>query len=276
MLISAPVLARMLAAGEPVTVLDVRWRLTGPPSRHDYAAGHVPGAVFVDLDTDLAGPAGPGGRHPLPEPGRFGQAMRRAGVSRHVPVACYDDRDGTSAARCWWLLSYFGHPSVRVLDGGLAAWCAAGGARAKEVPSPPPGDFRPEPGHLPLLDAAGAAALAREGVLLDARAPERYRGDQEPVDPVAGHVPGALSAPTGLNVDAEGHFLPPAGLRRRFADLGIDSSTHVGVYCGSGVTAAHQVLALSLAGVEAALYVGSWSEWVTDPSRPVAVGAEPG
>lgn len=273
MLISALHLAELLHRGEPLTILDVRWRLSGPPARQDYATGHVPGAVFVDLDTDLAGPPGASGRHPMPEEAAFGAAMRRAGVSGGVPVVCYDDRDGTSAARCWWLLTYFGHQSVSVLDGGLAAWTGnAGGEVTSEPPSPPPGDFAPKGGHLPLLDAEGAADLARTGVLLDARTAERYRGEQEPIDPVAGHIPGAVSAPTGLNLDGDGRFLPADRLREGFARLGATGATPVGVYCGSGVTAAHEVLALKLAGVGAALYVGSWSEWVSDPSRPVAVG----
>ena len=277
MLISAADLADLIRSRAPVTLLDVRWRLGGPPARLDYADGHIPGAVFVDLDSELAAPPGGSGRHPMPDPASFGKSMRRAGVSSSIPVVCYDERDGTSAARCWWLLSYFGHPSVSVLDGGLSAWRARGGVLTQDEPTTTRGDFRPEPGHLPLVDAPGAAALARNGVLLDARSAERYRGEQEPVDPVAGHIPGAVSAPTALNLDGEGRFLPPERLRQRFADLGAGgTSPPVGVYCGSGVTAAHEVLALHLAGVEAALYVGSWSEWVTDPSRPVALGPDPG
>ena len=275
MLISVAELAGILEMGEPITVLDVRWRLFGPPGRRDYETGHIPGAAFVDLDEELAGPPGSSGRHPMPDPSRFGPAMRRAGVSERTPVVCYDDRDGTSAARCWWLLSYFGHPSVSVLDGGLAAWKAAGQHLSSEQSQPPAGDFEPDPGHRPMVDATGAAELPGRGVLLDARAAERYSGQTEPVDPVAGHIPGAVSAPTGMNVDDEGRFLPSSRLERRFADLGITGETRVGVYCGSGVTAAHEVLALRLAGIDAALYVGSWSEWISDPERPVARGADP-
>ncbi len=265
-------LAGRLERGEAVTVLDVRWRLGGPPARADFDAGHLPGAVFVDLDRDLAGPPGAGGRHPLPDPARFGATMRAAGVRTPVPVVCYDDRDATSAARAWWLLRFHGHPSVSVLDGGLAGWCASGGPLITEARRPDPGDFVPRPGHLGLAGADGAAAAARHGVLLDARAAERYRGETEPVDPVAGHIPGAVSAPTALNVDGAGRFRSPEQLRRRFEQLGPVGAGPVVAYCGSGVTAAHQVLALALAGIEAGLYAGSWSEWITDPGRPVATG----
>lgn len=266
--------ARDLASAT-AAVLDVRWRLAGPPGIDSYHAGHIPGAAFVDLDRDLAGPAGPGGRHPLPAATDFGAAMRRAGVSDGRPVVIYDDADSTAAARAWWLLRYFGHPEVRVLDGGYRAWTAAGLPVETAVPAVAEGDFSARPGHLPLLDADGAAALARTGLLLDARAGERYRGEAEPVDPVAGHIPGAVSAPTAENVTSDGTFRPPAELASRFAALGVPSAAGpvtVGAYCGSGVTAAHEVLALTLAGVPASLYVGSWSEWITDPSRPVATG----
>ena len=210
----------------------------------------------------------------------FQSAMRRAGVRNDRPVVVYDDADSTSAARAWWLLRYFGHPSVRVLDGGFAAWTAAGHPVETGAPAyaPAGGDFTASPGHLALLDADGAAALARTGILLDARAGARYRGDTEPVDPVAGHIPGAVSAPTVENVHKDGTFLPPADLARRFAALGVAAdggAAAVGAYCGSGVTAAHEVLALTLAGIPAALYTGSWSEWITDPDRPVATGPDP-
>ncbi|WP_084963831.1 sulfurtransferase [Thermoactinospora rubra] len=259
------------ALGE-ATVLDVRWRLGGPPGAEAYREGHLPGAVFCDLDADLAAPPGPAGRHPLPEAGAFQEAMRRLGVRGSRTVVVYDDADSTAAARAWWTLRYFGHPDVRVLDGGLRAWVAAGLPLTKETPPVAPGDFVARPGGMPVLDADGAAALARDGVLLDARAAERYRGEVEPIDPVAGHIPGAVSAPTTGNVDAEGRFLPPARLRSRFASLGVGEGVRAGAYCGSGVTAAHEVLALHLAGVPAALYVGSWSNWVADPARPVERG----
>ena len=177
------------------------------------------------------------------------------------------------------MLRYFGQDQARVLDGGLRAWAAAGLPVATGSPQPPvarPGAGVARPGNLPVLDHAGAAALARSGVLLDARAAVRYRGESEPVDPVAGHIPGAVSAPTSANVTAEGLLLSPAQLRKRFAALGVHPGETVGVYCGSGVTAAHEVLALELAGIPAALYVGSWSGWIADPDRPVATGPDPG
>jgi thiosulfate/3-mercaptopyruvate sulfurtransferase len=278
-LITVAELAESAASPSPPTLLDVRWRLGGPPGIDLYRAGHIPGAVFTDLDRDLAAPPGPGGRHPMPATADFEAAMRRAGVRDNQPVVVYDDADSTAAARAWWLLRYFGHRQVRVLDGGFAAWTAAGHPAQTGLPASAPaaGDFTASPGHLALLDADGAAALARTGVLLDARAGARYRGETEPVDPVAGHIPGAVSAPTAENVHKDGTFLPPADLARRFAALGVgaDGDHAVGAYCGSGVTAAHEVLALTLAGIPAALYTGSWSEWITDPSRPVATGPDP-
>jgi len=260
--------------GEPPVLLDVRWRLAGPPGIDSYRQGHLPGAVFVDLDQDLAGPPGPAGRHPLPGPAAFQAAMRAAGVSRDRPVVVYDDSDAASAARAWWTLRYFGHRDVRVLDGGYRAWIGAGLPVSTDEPAPAPGDFSAEPGQMPVLDAAGAQETAQAGLLLDARAGERYRGETEPVDPVAGHIPGAVSAPTAGNVNPDGTFKDPAGLAARFAALGANPGPGmpVGSYCGSGVTAAHEVLALALAGIPAALYVGSWSNWVTDPARPVATG----
>ena len=198
--------------------------------------------------------------------------MRRAGVCVDDLVVVYDDADATAAARAWWTLRYFGHERVRVLDGGYRAWVEAGRPVTTEVPEVAPGDFVATPGHVPLLDADGAIAVTKDGVLLDARAPERYRGEIEPVDPVAGHIPGAVSAPTVGNVGVDGRFLPPDLLRERFAELGATDAAEVGAYCGSGVTAAHEILALTIAGVPAALYVGSWSNWIAGGTRPVEAG----
>ncbi|MEV4744394.1 sulfurtransferase [Streptomyces sp. NPDC049555] len=265
------------AAGErPPTLLDIRYQLGGPNGRPEYEAGHLPGAVYVDLDAELAAPPGPKGRHPLPDVEQFGAAMRRAGVRADRPVVVYDGGTGWAASRAWWLLRWAGHPSVRVLDGGLAAWHAEGRPLESGVPDVAEGDFVPAPGALPLLDADGAAALAWRGLLLDARAAERYRGEVEPIDPVAGHIPGAVSAPTTENVTEQGLLRPAAELAERFARLGVKDGVEVGVYCGSGVSAAHQLLALAVVGIDAALYAGSWSEWVADPARPVATGAQPG
>ncbi|MFF5016130.1 sulfurtransferase [Streptomyces sp. NPDC001165] len=279
-IITATELAAGLAGGRPPVLLDVRWQLTmakaaGAPAfdgRAEYTAGHLPGAVFVDLDRELASAPGEHGRHPLPDLEEFGAAMRRAGVSAGRPVVVYDGGQGWAAARAWWLLRWTGHPDVRVLDGGLPAWQ---GQLSTDVPEPAEGDFEPAPDAAGLLDADGAAALARSGVLLDARAGERYRGEVEPIDRVGGHIPGAVSAPTNENVGPDGRFLPAADLRDRFKALGVSQEAPVGVYCGSGVSGAHEVLALAVADIPAALYVGSWSEWSSDPSRPVAVGPDP-
>lgn len=274
-ILSASELANELAGSRPPVLLDVRWQLGGPDLRSAYEAGHLPGAVYVDLDRELAGPPGAGGRHPLPDPERFGAVMRRAGVSADTPVVVYDGGLGWAAARAWWLLRWTGHTDVRVLDGGLAAWTAAGGAVTADPAAPVEGDFKPNPGAVGLLDADAAAALARSGILLDARAGERYRGEVEPIDPVGGHIPGAVSAPTTENVGADGRFLAADALRARFAGLGVSGEAPVGVYCGSGVSGAHEVLALEVAGVPAALYAGSWSQWSSDPERPVATGPDP-
>ncbi|OXY96843.1 sulfurtransferase [Streptomyces diastatochromogenes] len=279
-IITATELAAELTGERPPVLLDVRWQLTmakaaGAPAfdgRAEYAAGHLPGAVFVDLDRELASAPGSHGRHPLPDLAEFGAAMRRAGVSAGRPVVVYDGGQGWAAARAWWLLRWTGHPDVRVLDGGLPVWQ---GPLSTDVPAPSEGDFAPAPDAAGLLDADGAAALARAGVLLDARAGERYRGEVEPIDRVGGHIPGAVSAPTNENVGPDGRFLPAADLRDRFKALGVSEEAPVGVYCGSGVSGAHEVLALAVAGIPAALYVGSWSEWSSDPSRPVAVGPDP-
>ena len=271
-LVDPEALAAELGGGAAPLLLDVRWRIGAGPLRDDYLAGHLPGAVWVDLDTDLAAPPGAGGRHPLPSPHAAQDALRRLGVSASRGVVAYDDTDGSVAARAWWLLRWLGHPDVRLLDGGLRSWTAAGLPLQTGEVLPIAGDVTVRPGGMWVLDADAAGRLARDGVLLDVRAAERYRGEVEPVDPVAGHVPGARTAPTTGNIRADGRFLDPAGLRDRFAGLGVTGAEPVGAYCGSGVAAAHTVLALAVAGIDAALYAGSWSEWVTDPSRPVATG----
>jgi thiosulfate/3-mercaptopyruvate sulfurtransferase len=265
-----------LTRTDPPTVLDVRWTLTGG-GRAAFDAGHLPGAVFVDLDADLAGPPGAGGRHPLPDPAALQVALRRSGIRQGHPVIVYDAGGAPptgAAARAWWILRWAGLSDVRVLDGGYAAWVAAGGAVTRAEPVPAPGDVTVTAGSLPIVDAAGARRAAVDGVLLDARVPARFRGETEPVDPVAGHIPGARNQPAAETVDDEGRLHPPALLRGRFADLGIRQDQLVAAYCGSGVTAAQTVLALTVAGFQPALYVGSWSDWITDPARPVATGEE--
>lgn len=260
-----------------LVVLDVRWRLGGPPPAEMYASGHIPGAIAVDLDRDLAAPVGDGsrGRHPLPDPETLQDALRRWGIDDDSTVVAYDEADGSSAARAWWLLRWAGLADVRVLDGGIAAWTAAGLPLTTDIPAPEPTNVVVRPGAMPVLDATGVAELvAGGGVLLDARVEPRYRGELEPVDPVAGHIPGARSAPASGNVDASGRFLSAKRLRERFAELGVEPGQAVAAYCGSGVTAAQEVLALQLAGLPATLYAGSWSEWVADPSRPIETGPD--
>lgn len=254
---------------DEVTVLDVRYRTGGTPGREEHAAGHVPGAAYVDLDSELAAAPGPRGRHPLPDTEVFVGAMQRAGVSADRPVVVYDDWSGQAAARCWWLLRHHGHPDVRVLDGGWAAWTGAGGPTETGEVAGEPGTFDGRPGAMPVVDAEGVPDV---DVLVDARAAERYRGETEPIDPVAGHVPGAVNVPTSTNLQADGSFRPADQLAALYAAVGATPGADVAAYCGSGVTACHDVLALEVAGVQAALYPGSWSEWVADPARPVESG----
>jgi thiosulfate/3-mercaptopyruvate sulfurtransferase len=273
-LITADELAELIDA-PAVRILDVRWRLDRPDGRPDYLAGHIPGAVYVELDRELAAHGEPReGRHPLPSAEALQESARRWGISDGDSVVVYDDLKSMSAARAWWLLRYAGMSDVRVLDGSLSGWVASGRALETGQVMPEPGTVSLDYGHLPVLSIDEAAALPESGILLDARAGERYRGEVEPVDPRAGHIPGALSAPTGENVDDDGRFLPADALRARFESLGAKDSaeTSVGVYCGSGVTAAHEALALTLAGFEPAVYPGSWSQWSNTPGRPVATG----
>jgi thiosulfate/3-mercaptopyruvate sulfurtransferase len=285
-LIGAADLERALGSAAPPRLLDLRWRLTPGPEdpEHpvgydDYVEAHLPGAVFVDLATDLASaPTPERGRHPLPTAEAFASAVARWGVADGQELVFYDDQGGLSAARGWWLARHAGLPA-RVLDGGLAAWARHGGAVEAGVGHAPSGSeppARPGWGHLGVLDADEAAAFARSGTLLDARAAERYRGDVEPIDPRAGHVPGALSAPTADNLADDGRLRPAPEIAARFADLGVRPGSEVGVYCGSGITASHQILALATTGIEASLYPGSWSQYSSDPARTVAVGTEPG
>lgn len=255
----------------PLVLADVRWNLSGPPGRPEYEAGHLPGAAWVDLAGELSGPPGAGGRHPLPPVEVFEAAMRRIGVRAGSEVVVYDGRTSLAAARLWWLLVDAGHPRVRVLDGGFAAWQRAGlPVQTGPEPEHEAGDFVARPGH---LDRVGTDELAaRVGttaapVLVDVRAPERYRGEVEPIDPVAGHIPGAVNRPSMANLDADGRFRP-AAVAERYTDL-----PDPVLYCGSGITAAHSLLALRSASLTGGrIYPGSWSDWVRDPGRPVATG----
>ena len=265
-LVTPDELAAALRGDEPPVLLDVRWALGRTDGHDDYLAAHLPGAVYVDLETELAAPATPqDGRHPLPELAALEESARRWGVRDDRPVVAYDAVGGMSAARVWWLLRWAGVRDVRLLDGGIAAWTAAGLPVEAGSVTPDPGDVVLVAGHLPTIDADQAAGW--RGALLDARAEQRYAGEVEPVDPRAGHIPGALSVPTAGNLTADGRFLPDEALRAR-----LDVDGPVAVYCGSGVTAAHEIAALAAIGVEAALYPGSWSQWSNDPDRPVATG----
>ncbi|WP_433833950.1 sulfurtransferase [Actinoplanes sp. CA-015351] len=273
-LVGADEVRRIAAEPNSPVLLDVRWALGDPNGAEHYQAGHLPGAVYVDLDTELAGPHEPGaGRHPLPSIAALQTAARRWGINSDSSVVVYDNSGGLAAGRAWWLLRWAGVADVRILDGGLGAWRAAGYTEATGSATPRrPGDVVLTPGHLPTLTADEAAALPATGTLLDARAGERYRGEVEPIDPRAGHIPGAISKPTGENLqDGVPYFKPADQLRDRFADV----TGPVGVYCGSGVTAAHQIAALASVGIEAALYPGSWSAWSSDPERPAATGEQP-
>jgi thiosulfate/3-mercaptopyruvate sulfurtransferase len=272
-LISGAALAELLGGEESPTVLDVRWELGARSMRSEYLRAHIPGAAFVDLESELSGARsadGSGGRHPLPPADAFARSMRGAGVSNGRGVVVYDAASAMAAARAWWMLRYFGHPRVAVLDGGLAAWLQEGHPVQRGAPPVRAGDFEARPGGMPLIDAGGAADLAAGGVLIDARAPERFRGEREPIDPVAGHIPGALNRPSDMNLDQAGRLLSPGELRDGFRRAGVRDDVAVGAYCGSGVVAAHTVLALEHADVRAALYAGSWSDWISDPRRPVA------
>ncbi|MFT2754006.1 sulfurtransferase [Clavibacter sp. Sh2088] len=266
-----------LRTRDDVRVLDVRWSLGGPPGGPLHEAGHIPGAVYVDLDTELAGHGAPEeGRHPLPDPQALQEAARRWGIREGDVVVAYDGGGSLAAARAWWVLRDAGIADVRILDGALPAWTAAGLPLETGAVMPAPGDVTLTSGLLAVLDETGAARVAHDGVLLDARAGERYRGEVEPWDPRAGHIPGALSAPSTDGLAADGTFRPAAELRALYQALGVPDAGEVAVYCGSGVSAALEVAALAIAGIDAALYPGSWSAWSNRPERPVATGAEPG
>jgi thiosulfate/3-mercaptopyruvate sulfurtransferase len=253
-------------------LLDVRWWLTDRPRGHrDYLAGHLPGAVWVDLDTDLAAPTGPG-RHPLPDPAVFAARMAQLGVGDDTDVVVYDDASGMIAARVWWMLEDLGHRSVRVLDGGLAAWMAAGLPVTTAIPAPTPGHLVLADHWTRVIDRDGLLARLGSVALVDARAHERYRGEVEPVDAYPGHIPTAVNLPLAGNLGPDGRFLDEATLRARFGPLGDDVVTS----CGSGINACHNALAMRVAGLpDPLLYEGSYSDW-TRAGMPVVTGDEPG
>jgi thiosulfate/3-mercaptopyruvate sulfurtransferase len=267
-LITATELAQRLTAGEPMTILDVRWQLTEPDGRAAYKLGHIPGAVYVSLDDELSDHTITGrGRHPLPSGRNLEAAARRWGIRQRVPVVVYDDWNRAGSARAWWVLGAAGISDVRILDGGLGAWRATGGSLETGTVAPEAGDVTVR--HEDLYAGARPTLTAQQVgdiTLIDARAPERYRGDVEPIDPVAGHIPGAANVPSTSLLSDDGSFLPDADLAR------LSEGGDTGVYCGSGVTASVVVAALATAGVDAALYPGSWSEWCSDATRPVERG----
>ncbi|WP_174452910.1 sulfurtransferase [Demequina iriomotensis] len=268
-------LAEALASSAPPRLLDVRWSLAQPDGSADFEASHIPGAVYVDLDTELADIGDPArGRHPLPTREALEHAARGWGLNDGDAVVAYDGGPSYGSARAWWLLRHAGVANVRILDGGFAAWTGAGRPVASGPSHPARGGIALDWDRMPVIDADEAAEWPSHGFLLDARAPERFRGEIEPMDPVAGHIPGAINAPTTDNLAEDGRFYGRGGLGERFADFGIDGADDVAVYCGSGVTAAHQIVALEIAGFHAALYAGSWSEWANTPGRPVATGQQ--
>ncbi|MBT2536607.1 sulfurtransferase [Arthrobacter sp. ISL-69] len=275
-LMDVSALNHRMTSGERTVLLDVRWALGDPHGREHYLTAHIPGALYVDLPTKLAAPADPGqGRHPLPPLQQFQESARCWGIRDNDVVVAYDDTGSTAAARLWWMLRNAGLSTVFLLDGGLSAWRAAGYPVEGGLEQASLGDVTLTDGAMPVIGAAQAAEWPGRGVLLDARAGERYRGEIEPVDPRAGHIPGAVSAPTTGNIGSDGRFLPPEELRDRFTALGVRPAVPTAVYCGSGVTAAHEIAALEIAGFPAALYPGSFSQWSNDPANEVATGAAP-
>lgn len=272
-LMDVQTLRNRMTSGAQTVLLDVRWALGNPHGHEQYRSAHIPGAVYVDLETQLsAGPSPAAGRHPLPEPERLEEAARQWGINDGDVVVAYDDTGNLAAARAWWLLRDAGLTSVYLLDGGLTAWQEAGYETERGEEQHCLGDVTLTAGQMPVLSIDDIPAFAGTGVLLDARAGERYRGEVEPVDPRAGHIPGAVSAPTTRNLAPDNTFLPGADLRARFASLGVAGNACVAVYCGSGITAAHEVAALEIAGFSAALYPGSWSQWSQRADLPVATG----
>lgn len=259
-------------------VADVRWSLAGPPGRELYERGHLPGAVFLDAETELSSPGEGPGRHPVPTGHKLAGILGARGIGDEHPVVAYDDAGGSIAARLWWLFRHYGHDGMAaVLDGGIGAWTDAGHPLDTEPPDHPPARWTPGEPLDDVVDTdAVAALLGGQTLLLDARAPERYRGETEPVDPRPGHIPGAVSAPFAENLDGAGRFRSPGELRERYRALGVEPDRPVVAYCGSSLTATHDLLAVELAGLgRGRLYEGSWSHWSSDPQRPAATGPRP-
>ena len=267
-------MADLIDTGQPVAILDVRWRLDEPDGHASYLQGHLPSAVYVSLEDELSDHSITGrGRHPLPSGRSVEASARRWGLRQGVPTVVYDDWNRAGSARAWWVLTAAGLADVRILDGGLSAWRSAGDSLATGPVAPPPGNATAlhddlYAGALPTLTAQQASAA--DVTLLDARAPERFRGDVEPVDRVAGHIPGAKNLPSRDVLAGDGTFLAEGALAQLLSEHGIDHERRLGAYCGSGVTASITLAALATMGYQAALFPGSWSEWSSDPARAVA------
>lgn len=283
-LIEPAELAEELATADPESrpvLLDVRWTLNrgSDGNREEYLAGHLPGAAFLDLEAGLSGALagdGSGGRHPMPDQDAAQAAFRQAGVFDDRPVVVYDAATSLGAARAWWLLTYYGKDDVRVLNGGVAAWQRQGHPVETGEVETEPGDLVVTPGGRRLLDAEGVEHYLDRHQVIDARPADRFRGENETIDPVAGHIPGAISIPALGNLDADGRFLPSDDLELRFTARGVQPDKRTAIYCGSGVQACHMALAMEAAEVghfDPAVYIGSWSDWISDPERPVATGA---
>jgi thiosulfate/3-mercaptopyruvate sulfurtransferase len=271
-LITVDELASKIAEAGQLVLLDVSDDLETAPLERPV----IPGAISISLASDISGPATKeGGRRPLPDPATLQNNLQHWGIKSDSLVVVYDNASGAQAGRAWWTLRWAGHPNARLLDGGFKAWQAAGQEVADQPAHPSGGgDFAVNPGKMPTIEADEAADIAKQGALLDARGKAAYEG--EPDKPATGHIPGALCAPSAGNIGEDGTFKSTEELRAHFASLGADGSKPVGVYCGSGNAAAHELAAMYAAGIEAPLYVGSWSAWTGDPSRPVAQGSERG
>jgi len=275
-LIEVDELARRLSSDEAPVLLDVRWELGGPSQQTEFLRGHIPGAQWVDLESELTNPyTDHGGRHPLPAPHAFEAAMRGHGINDDSAVIVYDSSNSLAASRLWWLLTDAGKDDVRVLNGGYAAWMMAGQEVATgPAVEPAPGNLTVRAGQLPQIDGDQLAARIAAGnppPIIDVRGPERYAGESEPIDPVAGHIPGATNVPSMINIGEDGRLLPAAEIAAHY----VDGETPVD-YCGSGITAAHTTLARVVAGLSpSAIYPGSWSDWITDTGRPIATGDQP-
>lgn len=275
-LITVEALSRILEEPD-LRVVDTRWYLADPvEGQAEYGRHHIPGSIFLDLESQLSAAEGPG-RHPLPDFSEFANFLGAIGIGNHHRVVVYDDSAGSVAARLWWMLRHLGHEAVQVLDGGYTAWWRAGLPTTNQTPNWPVTTFVAQERSDDMVTRQGLAERLGSITLLDARAPERYEGHEDPVDPVAGHIPSAISAPYAENTATDGRFLPARQLRKRFEGLGHRGWKPTVTYCGSGVTACSNVLAAEVAGLPTLLlYPGSWSDWCTTPGMPIATGPDPG